>query len=211
MSVIFSDLHDKMLQVVTGMLSKEKFYSWLNESVEIKEYIPITFKYAIISSISQKLRDDLNKIVNEDLSGMDLLYITYDLNIFFDILFSYLDMIVLKKYRTTENYDMTIKSGLYDYIIQKCSEDFKDFVKKCDRVTGIDSFRILVEISSVFTKTPTVEEFEKIQDIINNGIDKEKLQIMKVLEEFNNPILSRVIDKSYKDAIVENIKENIKS
>lgn len=191
----FTDLHDKMAQCVNGLISKESFYSWLDENIKVKSYLSIVVKYATISIFSEKVTQEINDYL-EKKEATGYIYMTYDINLVFELLFKYIDMVVISKNRTIENYDLVMQSGLYEYIISKCGKDYEDLVKKCDRASNIDTMGIIRELSNIFVNPPSVEDIEKIKDIINNDIDKEKLQILKAVEEYNNPTLKKILDKA---------------
>lgn len=194
----FTDLHDKMAQCVNGLVSKDDFYSWLDENIKVKQYLSIANKYAIISMFSDKVNQEINDYLDKN-NATGYIYMTYDINMMFELLFKYIDMVVLSKNRTIENYDLVMQSGLYDYIISKCGKDYDDLVKKCDRASNIDTMGIIREISNMFVNPPSVEDIEKIKDIINNDIDKEKLEVLKAIEEYNNPTLKKIVDNISKE------------
>lgn len=196
----FNDLHDKLAQRKMGLITKENLYSWLDENMEVTSYLPITKKYAICKLFSDKFQEQVKN--NED-QDQDYIYLLYDLNCLFTLLFSYTDMIVISKHRTLVNYDLIIESGLYDYILSFCKEDYLRLVEKCDRVTGIDNLSTFMYFSTAIGKQPSVEEFERIKDIVNNELDKDKLDIIKVLQEYNNPMMKKIIDNVSKDAVIE--------
>lgn len=193
----FTDLHDKMAQCVNGLISKESFYSWLDENIKVKSYLSIATKYAIISMFSDRLNQDISDYL-EKKEATGYIYMMYDINIMFELLFKYIEVIVLSKNRTIENYDLVMQSGLYDYIVDKCGSDYKNLVEKCDRASNIETMGIIRELSNIFVNPPSVEDMEKIKDIINNDIDKKKLQILKAVEEYNNPTLKKILDKASK-------------
>jgi hypothetical protein len=204
MSLSFNDLHDKMAQRVNGLISKEDFYMWLNENMETQPYLSIVKKYAVSQAFSENLTKSLDKDIDE--IGLDFFYLTYDLNQMFALLFAYTDIVVTSKHRTIANYDLVMQSGLYDYILSCCKDDYKTLVEKCDRVSGIDS---LFLVNSVLKnlRQPSVEEWEQIRDIINNDIDKEKFEIIRDIQEFNDPTM-KVIRKSIKEKSAKEAMDN---
>ena len=203
----FTDLHDKMAQCVNGLISKEDFYSWLDENIKVKSYLSIATKYAIISMFSDRLNQDISYYL-EKKEATGYIYMMYDINIMFELLFKYIEIIVLSKNRTIENYDLVMQSGLYDYIVDKCGNDYKNLVEKCDRASNIETMGIIRELSNIFVNPPSVEDMEKIKDIINNDIDKEKLQVLKAVEEYNNPTLKKILDKASKITETQELPKN---
>ena len=203
----FTDLHDKMAQCVNGLISKEDFYSWLDENIKVKSYLSIATKYAIISMFSDRLNQDISGYL-EKKEATGYIYMMYDINIMFELLFKYIEIIVLSKNRTIENYDLVMQSGLYDYIVDKCGNDYKNLVEKCDRASNIETMGIIRELSNIFVNPPSIEDMEKIKDIINNDIDKEKLQVLKAVEEYNNPTLKKILDKASKITETQELPKN---
>lgn len=203
----FTDLHDKMAQCVNGLISKEDFYSWLDENIKVKSYLSIATKYAIISMFSDKVTEEISEYLNKK-EATGYIYMTYDINVVFELLFKYVDIIVLSKNRTIENYDLVMQSGLYDYITSKCGKDYDDLVKKCDRASNIETMGIIRELSNIFVNPPSIEDIEKIKDIINNDIDKEKLEILKAIEEYNNPTLKKIVDNISKETTSKEPSKN---
>lgn len=192
MSVNFNDLHDKMFQSKSGLISKEDFFEWVGKNIEINTYIPITKKYALIRIFSDKFSDMVNNdLENED---NDYIFLIYDINQVFVLLFAYTDMIILSQNRTIDNYDLIMESGLFDYIMKFCEKDYKLLIEKCDKVTGINDLNILKQFVSSIGNQPTVEDMKKIRDIINNEIDSDKLEIIKAVQEYNNPALKKIVD-----------------
>ena len=204
MSINFNDLHDKMIQKINGLVSKEDFYQWLDENIEVETYIPITKKYALINVFSNRFNTE---IYSDDGEISEIFNLIYDLESMFVFLFGYTDVFVRPKDRTVDNYDLIIKSGFFDYIMGFCKNDYLDLQKKCDRVCSIDNLILLNGLVKSLSQ-PSVEDMEKIKDIINNEIDKDKLDVLKAIEEYNNPFLKKVIDSVSKKESAEIMKNN---
>lgn len=204
MSINFNDLHDKMIQKINGLVSKEDFYQWLDENIEVETYIPITKKYALINVFSNRFNTE---IYSDDGEISEIFNLIYDLESMFVFLFGYTDVFVRPKDRTVDNYDLIIKSGFFDYIMSFCKNDYLDLQKKCDRVCSIDNLILLNGLIKSLSQ-PSVEDMEKIKNIINNEIDKDKLDVLKAIEEYNNPFLKKVIDSVSKKEAAEIMKNN---
>ena len=204
MSINFTDLHDKLAQIVNGLISKEDLYQWLDENIEVKSYIPITQKYAMINIFS----DRFNTNVYNDSGELDELFnLMYDIESLFSFLFGYTDIFVRPKDRTADNYDLIIRSGFYDYMMQFCKSDYLDLISKCDRVCSIDNIVLLNGFVKSLTQ-PSVEDMERIRDIINNEIDKDKLDVLKAVEEYNNPFFKKIMDVVSKKELAETMKKS---
>ena len=205
MSISFNDLHDKLLQRVDNLISRDKLYDWLDNNLEVKNYLPLTTKYAEIRIFSDKFKDDVDS--NIDDKDVDFIYFVYDLNQLFVFLFAYTDIVVLSKNRTIENYDLIMKSGFFDYMMQYCKNDYESVIEKCNKVTGIEDVNIIKSFTMAIGSYPSVEEMERIRDIVNNEIDKDKLEIIKAVEEYNNPVMEKIAEVVKSDSLKEAVKE----
>lgn len=205
MSISFNDLHDKLLQRVDNLISRDELYDWLDNNLEVKNYLPLTTKYAEIRIFSDKFKDDVDS--NIDDKDVDFIYFVYDLNQLFVFLFAYTDIVVLSKNRTIENYDLIMKSGFFDYMMQYCKNDYESVIEKCNKVTGIEDVNIIKSFTMAIGSYPSVEEMERIRDIVNNEIDKDKLEIIKAVEEYNNPVMEKIAEVVKSDSLKEAVKE----
>lgn len=205
MSISFNDLHDKLLQRVDNLISRDELYDWLDNNLEVKNYLPLTTKFAEIRIFSDKFKDDVDS--NIDDKDVDFIYFVYDLNQLFVFLFAYTDIVVLSKNRTIENYDLIMKSGFFDYMMQYCKNDYESVIEKCNKVTGIEDVNIIKSFTMAIGSYPSVEEMERIRDIVNNEIDKDKLEIIKAVEEYNNPVMKKITEVIESDSLKEAVKE----
>ena len=205
MDISFNDLHNKLLQRVDNLISRDELYDWLDNNLEVKNYLPLTTKYAEIRIFSDKFKDDVDS--NIDDKDVDFIYFVYDLNQLFVFLFAYTDIVVLSKNRTIENYDLIMKSGFFDYMMQYCKNDYESVIEKCNKVTGIEDVNIIKSFTMAIGSYPSVEEMERIRDIVNNEIDKDKLEIIKAVEEYNNPVMEKIAEVVKSDSLKEAVKE----
>lgn len=187
LNIKFESLLDKLKERVNGDISKEELYDWLDENIVVANYIPLAKKYAIISVFND------NFAKQSDLSSKDTLYMVYDMLQMFAVLFAYTSIVVLSRYRTVDNYDLVMKSGFFDYMMKYCEDDYEEFIHKFDRVCGIDDVNIMEQFIGAVNNYPTLEEIEKMRDIINNDIDKDKMEVLRAVEEYNNPVLKEVM------------------
>lgn len=200
----FTDLHDKLIQYTTHLITKKELLSWLGENVPVRKYISISEKYAIISMFIKEFNNAVKNVIIDN-EKAPFVYLTYDINCMFNLLFRYTDIIVLSKNQTVDNYDLMMQSGFYDYVISKCKNDYLDLQRKCDRTIGIDIYSVVRELQVIFATPPSVEDIEKFKESINE-IDPSKLEILKTIEEYNNPMMKKVIDGITKESVKEAIK-----
>ena len=205
MSINFNDLHDKMFQVTSGLISKESFFEWLDENIDIDVYIPVATKYAIASVFSKEIFSDMSGTdIAEDI---DYIFLKYETERLFNSLFSYIKIKVSKNNKTFDNYDLVFKSGLYDYVMKFCESDYKRFLDIFDRVSGINTLTIMNQFVTFIGKQPNVEDMERIRDIINNEIDTDKMEILKAVQEYNSPVMKQVIQGLSTESLKEVIKD----
>lgn len=201
MAIRFTDLHDKIGQSTMGLITKEQLFKWCDENLEIKSYISISDKYALVKIFSQHFKEDVEEYLNKE--DMNYVYMMYDLGLIFDIMFEYIDVQVLYKNRTVENYDFIMVSGFYDYVMSKCGRDYTVFSEMCGRMIGIDNLALILELNSIFAQEPDVESYERIKDIINNEVDQSKLQTLLEIERMNNKDMAKVVDGIKLDVLKE--------
>lgn len=181
-------------------ISEEEFINWLDENIEVNTYIPITMKYAVASIFSNNLKD----VEEIDKSDLNICYfMMYDIGIMFDVLFRYIDVTALPDDKTSYNYDIFCKSGLKEYILNICKEDYNELVQICDRITAINQFALISSLSSFINPIPTTEDIDKIVNLFNNQLDKEKLQLVKDINLLNDPKMNKVLENIKKQSINE--------
>lgn len=205
MGINFNDLHDKMFQVTSGLISKESFFEWLDENIDIDVYIPVATKYAIASVFSKEIFSGMSGMdIAEDI---DYIFLKYETERLFNSLFSYIKIKVSKSNKTFDNYDLVFKSGLYDYIMKFCESDYKRFLDIFDRVSGINTLTIMNQFVTFIGKQPNVEDMERIRDIINDEIDTNKMEILKAVQEYNSPVMKQVVQGLSTESLKEVIKD----
>lgn len=205
MGINFNDLHDKMFQVTSGLVSRESFFEWLDENIDIDVYIPVATKYAIASVFCKEIFSGMNGMdIAEDI---DYIFLKYETERLFNSLFSYIKIKVSKSNKTFENYDLIFKSGLYDYVMKFCENDYKRFLDIFDRVSGINTLTIMNQFVTFIGKQPSVEDMERIRDIINNEIDTDKMEILKAVQEYNSPVIKQVVQGLSTESLKEVIKD----
>lgn len=205
MSIKFTDLHDKMTQLSTSLITKEKFLAWCEENVEIKKYIPIAKKYIIAELFSKKVQEYIENSSGLDNLDAQLLYIQYDIGLLFDVLFCYADISVDVKHRTDANYDLVFESGFYDFMKEKCGEDYRRTEKICEKVSGINDFNVVSMIVGTLDANVTPEKMKEMTDVINS-LDKNNLELLQNIGT-TNPIFEKAIKKMEEEARTEVMKK----
>lgn len=192
--ISLKDILIQLNKLNDNKISKEELYIYLLNNIEIKSYISLVHKYAIIRRVNEKLQDRIIDI-NENDYDLDMLYFDYDLYLLFELLFSYTNIEVDDDDKTLENYDLILSTGLYDYIISYCSIDYEILKEKCDKVVGINNINILNELRTLFGGMPSIEGMQQASDIINN-LDKNNLKILNTINALNNPKVIEYINRA---------------
>lgn len=193
----FNDLHDKMIQVTTKLISRNDFYAWLDENILPKAYIPIKIKYSIISNISEKVMADIS-FISEENRDIKEFYMNYDINSTIIILLSYTDIEYKKNNLTSENYDLMHNSGFYNYMMRFCKRDYIEFKNKCDLANGIESIRVWYDLNKNLMNLPSAKDFDKslnkVKKMFNDPDFDDTLNNLLKIEMMNNPRTGRVVD-----------------
>ena len=191
--MFFNDLKTVVDTYNRNEMTKEEYEKFLKDNIIVNKYIPIAKKYAMISSFCS----EFNKVVFDvDKSNQTEIEL-------YSLLFGYTNIIIASDERNITNYDLIMSSGLYDYIYIKCKNDYDNIIEKCNRLNGIDNLWILSKLNDIFCNPMNVENIEKIKDIINNEVDKDKLKFINSIVEFNNPQIKSFFNKLEKDTVNE--------
>lgn len=201
--MFFSDLKSILNKYKKKEITKEDYNIFLNKNIIVDSYIPIAKKYAMINSFCSEINKVIFDIGESNSTEIELYYLNYDINIVFSLLFGYTNIIISGDERNIENYDLIITSGFFDYVYEKCGKDYDDIVKKCNRLNGIDNLWVLSKLDEIFCNNANVKNMEKIKDIINNEIDKDKLKFINSISEINNPKMKDFLNNLEKSTVEE--------
>ena len=93
----FSDVHDKMVQVTTGLITREQFTNWFNENITVKSYLPLASKYAIVNVFAETFKNKAFNQGDNKKIDLDYIYLEYDLSMMFDLQFYYTNIVTSQK------------------------------------------------------------------------------------------------------------------
>lgn len=206
--MIFNDLIDKLTQRKLNLITAQDLVQWLSDNVKVSPYISLSKKYSIASMIKNSYRQ---LVSNEDMDDFSLEYINlqYDVISTFYILFTYIDMVVPMDKMTIENYDLIMSSGFSNYIMCYAGDDYKDFVAKCEKLTGIRDLEILHEFMTQVAERFDISNIQEIRKELNK-LDMRKLGLIESVARFNDPLTAEVAD-TLKVAAREKAKEEKKA
>lgn len=204
----FNDLIDKLTQRKLNLITAQDLVQWLSDNVKVIPYISLSKKYSIASMIKNSYRQ---LVSNEDMDDFSLEYINlqYDVISAFYILFAYIDMVVPIDKMTIENYDLIMSSGFSNYIMCYAGDDYKDFVAKCEKLTGIRDLEILHEFMTQIAERFDISNIQEIHKELNK-LDMRKLGLIESVARFNDPLTAEVAD-TLKVAAREKAKEEMKT
>lgn len=167
--------------------------TWKNPGISIRTYIPMSEKFAAIRHIGAVINKEIDNLLQDKNFGYDYIFLNYEIEKFFTLFEKYTGIKVQDKDKTLPNYDLIMETGAFDYIKELCKEDYYDFSKLCDRVTGVDNMSITRELMSVLTTDVVTKNMNIIKKAIN-GISKDKLNTLSEIHKFNNPLYKEAYD-----------------
>lgn len=208
MSMNFNDLLDKLTQRKLNLITGQDLVQWLSENVKVAPYISLSKKYGIASLIKKQYRELVSA---EDMDDFSLEYVNlqYDIISTFYILLSYVDIVAPTDKMTIENYDLLMSTGFSNYVMCYAGGDYKDFVAKCEKLTGIRDLEILNEFMTEIGKRLDIANIQEIRKELNK-MDMRKLGLIESVARLNDPITTEVAD-TLKVAAREKAKEEMKA
>ena len=189
-NITYDSLLNEVEKCNKNEITKLDFEKWCNENIKVLTYIPIKYKYKIIKFIKE---DFLKKYLNVDETFVkkdyDNIELQYEIYTRLTILFYYIDISIPSTYINDEMYDTIYNSYFLEYVMSKCSKDYENFIAQCDKTINL-SFLIGVDlISDLLSNNNHVfaESVKMLEDL-----DKDKLDILKSINMYNNPTLSKL-------------------
>lgn len=194
----FTDLHDKLVQYDTGLIKQREFDGWLEDNITVKKYFSIVTKYALI----EMLKDNLDSMELKDSDDIYYIYMTFDMQSMFTFLSRYISVDIPFDKRTVVNYDLMMRTGFVDYVMQTCGKDYNELVSKAREVIGLENMNVIKAVTQIFSGLMDTSDLDKIQETVNN-LDKENLKFIQNIQEFNSPATKAVVDELKKSAAEE--------
>lgn len=201
-NIKFEKVLKQMASVKDKKLSKLKFQEWLNENVIVKEYLTIIEKYSLIKAFCMDFEHKyMNRLISNELNvGSDFFYLGYDILSLFELLLFYTNIEIDDGSKTSDNYDLIYTTGLYDYILLKCKDDYLSLREKCDKVVGVNDFTIISKFNKLIEDNLIIDDFNKsikdIKSILKDKDVSENLKFINNIEALNNPYINNIVNKS---------------
>lgn len=165
------------------------------KDIIFNSYVPLADKFAVIKNLGYDINKELSGLVKDENFGYDFIFFTYEIEKFFSLFEKYTYIRVVKSNRTVENYDIIMSTGFFDIMLKHCKDDYNDFSKMCDRVVGIDNLSITREFVNALTAENVAKNIKSIKKAFD-GISKDKLETLKEIHEYNNPLYKEIFDST---------------
>ena len=199
--VNFTDVHDRLTSYKLGLTTKEDTEKWFNDVLEVKGYMSIEEKFAVINIFRQNFEVDFLVFENGYKTlEKEFILMQFVMRLFFDVMLHYTNISVLDKYKTPENYDLVVSSGFYEMIYNICKKDYKNLEKYCKEALDLNNNSLSKMLEMLVMTAPSADDAEKVRDMLND-IDESKLEILKEIQKFNNPYLDELINKEGREII----------
>lgn len=203
MQLKFKTLIDKIDDFVSNKIDSSDFIEWLHSKLEIRKYIGLDEKMVILELATERFNSEMS-FDNEEEFRKEC-FKKYEMSLIFDLLLGYTNTIIPSIYRNSETYDKLVNSPFYNIVLECCHNDYNRMVDLYKNKTGIDNITMLFTLAEIFGINQKPEDFEKIKDIINNEINLEKLNALLKINEMNNPMMTKIVDKTFKDVAIEKL------
>ena len=196
----------------------------LIDTLKFRFYIPLSTKVAVADLVnivltsgngeSIDMLDEILKDLGETITQKSKTDIVkeYELTKFMFIVSQYIGVQISNDNCTEEVYDLLHEIGLVDYILDNANRDWDKFNDIVDNVTGIKYYALTESIMNLFNDIPTQDKLKEFTNIVEN-IDPEKINNLRQVLDFNDPITSQVVEAMKITALEEAMdkgKENLK-
>lgn len=186
----FLNVYLKCKEVIEGKITNDEFNKFLYEEIEIEQYLPIQIKKSLIDIFFVR-----NNMEIQDFSDMSFAFEVYSI---LGLLLMYTNIDVSAEEMIAENYDIVIQSGLAEYVVDECREDYNRLYNM-----GINAiiFKNSFVIDSLSHLTPDnlTNAIDNTRNLID-GMSEDKLRIMKDVLEFNDPHITEIKESIYSGA-----------
>ena len=196
----------------------------LIDTLKFRFYIPLSTKVAVAdlvdivlnsgNSESVEMLDEILKDLGETItqkSKTDTVK-EYELTKFMFIISQYIGTQIGNENCTEEVYDLLHEIGIVDYILDNANRDWDKFNDIVDNVTGIKYYALTESIMNLFNDIPTQDKLKEFTNTVGN-IDPEKINNLRQVLDFNDPLTGQVVEAMKITALEETMgkgKENLK-
>ena len=191
---------------------KFRFYIPLSTKVAVADLVDIVLNSGNSESIDMldEILKDLGETANQK-SKTDIIK-EYELTKFMFIISQYIGTQIGNENCTEEVYDLLHEIGIVDYILDNANRDWDKFNDIVDNVTGIKYYALTESIMNLFNDIPTQDKLKEFTNTVEN-IDSEKINNLRQILDFNDPMTTQVVEAMRTTALEEAMgkgKENLK-
>ena len=190
----------------------------LIDTLKFRFYIPLSVKMAVADLVDivvnsgnsdsidmlDDILKDLGTIVSQK-SKVDIIK-EYELTKFMFVVSQYIGVQIGNDNCTEEIYDLLHEIGLVNYILDKANKDWDKFNEIVDNVTGIKYYALTESIMNLFNDIPTQDKLKEFTNTMEN-IDPEKINGLRQILDFNDPVTSQIVEAMKITAIEEVINK----
>lgn len=188
---------------------KFRFYIPLSTKMAVADLVDIIINSNNNNSESIDILDDILKDLGETISQKSKTDVIkdYELTKFMFIISQYIGIQIGNDNCTEEIYDLLHEIGLVDYIFDNANRDWDKFNEVVDNVTGIKYYVLTESIMNLFNDIPTQDKLNDFKNTMEN-IDPEKINSVRQILDFNDPMTSQVVETMKISAIEEVMKKD---
>ena len=196
----------------------------LIDTLKFRFYIPLSTKVAVAdlvdivlnsgNSESVDMLDEILKDLGETITQKSKTDIVkeYELTKFMFIVSQYIGVQISNENCTEEVYDLLHEIGIVDHILDNANRDWDKFNEIIDNITGIKYYALTENIMNLFNDIPTQDKLKEFTNTVEN-IDPEKINNLRQILDFNDPLTGQVVEAMKITAFEEAMnkdKENLK-
>ena len=172
---------------------KFRFYIPLSTKVAVADLVDIVLTSGNSESIDilDEILKDLGETITQK-SKTDIIK-EYELTKFMFVVSQYIGTQIGNENCTEEVYDLLHEIGLVDYILDNANRDWDKFNEIVDNVTGIKYYALTESIMNLFNDIPTQDKLKEFTNTVEN-IDPEKINNLRQVLDFNDPMTSQVVE-----------------
>lgn len=172
---------------------KFRFYIPLSTKVAVADLVDIVLTSGNSESIDilDEILKDLGETITQK-SKTDIIK-EYELTKFMFVFSQYIGTQIGNENCTEEVYDLLHEIGLVDYILDNANRDWDKFNEIVDNVTGIKYYALTESIMNLFNDIPTQDKLKEFTNTVEN-IDPEKINNLRQVLDFNDPMTSQVVE-----------------
>lgn len=190
--ILLDDILEECNKTIRGEIEDSELFDWIDEKIKIINYIDIDLKKSYVqifySSYSFEDNDFTDLAFAFELYSKLILMFTYT-NIDFD-----LDRV------TDKEYNIFMRSGFADYIINKIGRDYNEWIKMFERTVNMRSAFVLDAFNIAITDD-TLSKNAKDMGKAFEGMSEEKLKYVMEIMQSNDPNLNELKNTLYDETV----------